>query len=663
MDDANWLVMGDREYEELIRRLFLNYRSCSRLMRSPLITSALVATCLLEGDETYPDARCYAMRAVLQWTLERLRARGTAWSHQSADLLVQRYVKGMSAKKYADEMLVSDATAQSRRRAAIRRVAGILRQQLQTPTEIVQLREWMIGLRYGGRPQEQQKTLRFLAVFRAPIPLSVRSPFAVEIFHACITQLCRVNLLQSNQTATQVTVHPEIRPYLLTLLPPDERSEWEQQAATHYEQHGDLLEAVYHWQMADHAQKAALLLIARPRERSKLPNALLRERLTAFKPGDLPLDLWAKLQILRGEVEEQISELKNAQQAYQEALGATDKGVKAEAYYRLGRIHRQIDPDAALIHFGHCERLLTDTTRPDHSELLAKVCISEAWVFIDHRPDAGQIEQNLARAEKAIPRATTERQATLLSDLNNARAAALYVLRDQQPTQYQEEYIECRWQAWHYAQEARDAVRIMNTGHNLGMAYMRQGQYQAAFPLFQESHELAERLGNRRMVSVNNKALGNWYVLSQSDYEQAIPYLTRAYEGLQEMENQFHLAAVCYDLAEVCALSGQGVVGRSYYDEGIRIARALGNEPLHAALETLARQCPELTLALNVRQQQAIGFMRVHGAVTNQEYRDLTDVSPRTAARDLNDLVDIGICKKVGQGRATRYQIALTVAA
>ncbi len=199
---------------------------------------------------------------------------------------------------------------------------------------------------------------------------------------------------------------------------------------------------------------------------------------------------------------------------------------------------------------------------------------------------------------------------------------------------------------------------MMNTGHNLGMAYMRQGQYEAARPLFQESHELASQLGNRRMVAVNNKALGNWFVLSAADYGQAIPYLTGAYADLREMENQFHLATVCYDLAEAYALSGEGMAGKSYYEEGMRIAAALGNAPLQSALAALAQQCPELTLALNARQRQAVGFMRANGAITNQEYRDLTGASARTATRDLNELAAVGVCVQVGQGRTTRYRLA-----
>lgn len=660
MNDAILLAGDDRAFEEWVRLAFAGYRDLSALVRSPLADSSLVETCLLEGDKDYQESRGYALRATLRWVLEKLRAKGTVQLEQSYDVLLKRYVEGMSAARYADLMVVSHVTAQSRRRSAIRRAAGILRQELKTPTETAQRKRQMIGLRYGDCSEDRQKALRFLAVFRKPVPVNIQAPLDKVAFHSGVLRLLGVNLLASDEAVREVSVHPEIRPYLLTQLTPGERSEWEQMVAAYYQQQGNVLEAVYHWQMAGCAEVAAALLIARRRESGEetMPVEPLRERLAAFRRSDLPLDTWAQLKILAGRAEELAGQLEAALRVYREALGAEDKGIKAEAYYRLGRVYRQTDLDAALTHFGHSKRLLADTAHPDQYELLAKVCISEAWIFIDHRPDAGQIEENLARAEKALPYGAEKERLILLSDLYNARAAALHTFRRQEATQYQEKYIEYRWRAWHYAQEARDLVRMMNTGHNLGMAYMRQGQYQAARPLFRESHELAEQLGNRRMVAVNNKALGNWFVLSASDYEQAIPHLALAYEGLREMENQFHLAAVCYDLAEAYALSGQGVAGKSYYDEGVRIARALGNEPLQGALAALAQQCPELALALNDRQQQAVGFMRANGAITNQEYRDLTDVSPRTAARDLNELVMAGICEQVGQGRTTHYQLA-----
>ncbi|MBA3469298.1 MAG: hypothetical protein H0T53_06590, partial [Herpetosiphonaceae bacterium] len=42
---------------------------------------------------------------------------------------------------------------------------------------------------------------------------------------------------------------------------------------------------------------------------------------------------------------------------------------------------------------------------------------------------------------------------------------------------------------------------------------------------------------------------------------------------------------------------------------------------------------------------------------TNREYRDLTAVSPKQAARDLNELLEWGVLVRVGEGRSTEYRL------
>jgi ATP-dependent DNA helicase RecG len=66
-------------------------------------------------------------------------------------------------------------------------------------------------------------------------------------------------------------------------------------------------------------------------------------------------------------------------------------------------------------------------------------------------------------------------------------------------------------------------------------------------------------------------------------------------------------------------------------------------------------------LALNVRQRAAIGWMKRHGRITNAEYRRATGASDRSALRDLNELVSIGVLERVGTiGRGTGYVVAQT---
>ena len=64
-------------------------------------------------------------------------------------------------------------------------------------------------------------------------------------------------------------------------------------------------------------------------------------------------------------------------------------------------------------------------------------------------------------------------------------------------------------------------------------------------------------------------------------------------------------------------------------------------------------------LDLNDRQKRAVAIIKAQGRITNREYREQTGVIIRTASRDLEDLVDKGVLKKVGTtGRNIFYVLS-----
>lgn len=64
-------------------------------------------------------------------------------------------------------------------------------------------------------------------------------------------------------------------------------------------------------------------------------------------------------------------------------------------------------------------------------------------------------------------------------------------------------------------------------------------------------------------------------------------------------------------------------------------------------------------LDVSERQREAISFVKIRGRITNRDHRELTGVVIRTASRDLEDLVDKGILRRVGAtGRSTYYVLA-----
>lgn len=64
------------------------------------------------------------------------------------------------------------------------------------------------------------------------------------------------------------------------------------------------------------------------------------------------------------------------------------------------------------------------------------------------------------------------------------------------------------------------------------------------------------------------------------------------------------------------------------------------------------------TITLNSRQKQAISFLKANGTIKNMEYRNLYQVSHKTAHLELVDLVAHGYLDTQGKGRSTCYVLS-----
>ena len=58
---------------------------------------------------------------------------------------------------------------------------------------------------------------------------------------------------------------------------------------------------------------------------------------------------------------------------------------------------------------------------------------------------------------------------------------------------------------------------------------------------------------------------------------------------------------------------------------------------------------------LNERQVEGVLYVGTHGRITNREYRDLTGISRRWAAKELQEMVDREILATRGTGRTIHY--------
>ncbi len=63
-------------------------------------------------------------------------------------------------------------------------------------------------------------------------------------------------------------------------------------------------------------------------------------------------------------------------------------------------------------------------------------------------------------------------------------------------------------------------------------------------------------------------------------------------------------------------------------------------------------------LGLNERQVRAVLYVKEKGSITNREYREMFGISRQTATRELEDIVKMGIFKKIGtRGRGVMYEL------
>ena len=62
-------------------------------------------------------------------------------------------------------------------------------------------------------------------------------------------------------------------------------------------------------------------------------------------------------------------------------------------------------------------------------------------------------------------------------------------------------------------------------------------------------------------------------------------------------------------------------------------------------------------LGLNERQIKAVVYVKEKGKITNSEYQKINDISDRTSSRELENLKQMGILKKIGDKKGAYYEL------
>ncbi len=658
MNDAILLTTVPAELEKMVGEALRLSREGDLLALAelPLAGSSLLDAWYVGSAPQGSDERGRATQAMLSWLIERLRPSGThSWttlSWRPYNVLSAFYIAGRRIAEIAELMAVAEQTIYPIRAQAITALVKILREELARPA---QLRDnYAIVDLYPQLRPDQQTLLRMLAIMRGPIALGLLYELARAAQIAQIEQhlqaLTTGDLLTSDEQRTTYAVQAKLRPYLRTLLSPEERQTWHNLAGQHAASRADYLEAAIHLRLAGSYDRAAQLLIEHHRQIiDTLHSGELRNLLSEFRPSETSDPaMWLRLKLVSGDVAMTMNDVATALREYQQALGASEVQIKAEAYYKRGKAFRSQNTAEAQAHFAYCISLLEAAMPGD--PLLYRVYLDQAWMLFQDRQDIVQAEHSLRRAAALIDPANRAAWAEL------SNAWGMYYSHQGQHAQA----IIHHQAAWLAANETQDSTMQTHTAHNLGDSYMKIAQYDQALAYFGQSADLARKTGNRRMEGLCQKSIGACRFWLQQ-YEQAITHYQQAHAIFTSMQNRNWQANTCYDLAEAYAELGEVGQMQRYFAEAVALAQEAGLDRLLGDLSALTRAYAGLyppTVPLNERQQLAYDHLKRHSAITNREYRDLTAVSPKQAARDLNELLEWGVLVRVGEGRSTAYRLA-----
>lgn len=648
----------ERSIESIKQQLTDAYKLCREgrileLSTSPLAHTPLVEDCFLQDVPVTPEVRGSTLQSVLRWAAQRLQPGGQhswiAYQWRLYNTVIYFYFERMRVAELAERMAIAEQTLYQVRSSAMEAVARVLLGEWETPRDLSGRKRSAIADRYQLYTADQQLILRLLAAFQQGMPSKLLHKLAAQSDVADIqTQIHHIvstNWVVTNERGSELLLHRDVRRYLLTRLTPDERTAWHRQMGDYFVQRQQYFEAAQHYFSAELPQKSADVFID---HYTAIVNDLQVEEMlqliSELHPSDVKKETWSRLKVVAGDGAFLLEDINTALAEYQQALSAPQIDVKALAYYRRAKVLELQNTDEAIAHYAYCIQLLE--AAPVANPLLVRVYIDRAILLLEERADTVQASSDLENAERIIePHVRSD-----WSDLHSAW------FRLEIQRQEWDSAIDHGQQAWLAANELGDIVRLMRSAHNLGMTYARLGRLDEADPYLTRSLELALELGNRQTAAASSKTIGGTLFMRGAFAAAEQRYL-EAYAIFVELGNNNWQAHTCYDLAEVYAELGNSAEMQRYFDEGKALADAAGDMALVEAFAEFGRSHQSHFSTLTPRQLTCLNHIKKQGKITNKQYQELNDVSPRQALRDLQEMEALGLLEKAGKGRATHYRI------
>ena len=635
------------DWEKQVNNAWKVYKDLNSLGRLPL---AETPTCqiLLWGMENTVIDRGYAVRALLSWSVRELESKSVKRYHNYASTLTQHCIKQKPIKNIATSEGITIRGVHGRLESARKASAAQLAQAQFDNTSIATTKDFAVIVRYEDVGEQAQQVAQYLSLFQRPENRLFLASITKLPVERNLTPLVTSGLLQ--EMNDHYIVHPKAINWLRSQCVHDEARRWHRMIGRHYQKR-DFLSTVYHWQAAAMWSAALDLLFEHVESfTDDTPLDRWQQRLEKFEISLLSAEQKAKLYLLQGRIFQLRDNATKAKAAFEKAQQQPDLSKELRLQLLYHATHAQQETDVGQFNVEHMLKLDPE----ELSDWTIKAKLLLAWMLIERQ---SKREKGRMYLEQVEPRFEAgEFSAELQAKYHNTWGELFR--RMSTPDDYDEYIRHCR-AAHQFALQSGDTIYVLKMQYNLGLALLQCERYEEGAAILKRNYEACMSNNAEWVAAHNRSAMGRYWIYGQHEnFDRAVNCYLEAYAYFSRTKNKRSIASVCLGLVwsylELC----QGREAKKYYEEGVRIVKELDHAGMGQQFEWYPANYVELRHDLTDRQYKAICCVRKEKLISNQRFQELTGISNKTAATELKKLVRLGIFKKVGGGRSTRYVLA-----
>ncbi len=718
------MIPADPAFVQQVTDAFKSAGSILALSRAPLALGPIVTPAFVLDDLSPTlDERGFGLRLALQWAVEQLAPepptfpfgrerpyddptwRDPRWWRYN--LLRHRYLEPLHPDEFVEggrftETLLALTGIPSadllfdERTRALRDAAQWLHRHGQESIGGERIRN--LALAAVWEPLSDQPAalalLGIASLFRAVFPVPWLMALAAEegvrqparALETVRTRRC----LHAGDGAASLWMSPVLRAYVAARQPPEVQRRRHLAAARLASADGAPLVAVRHLLHAGQHPQAAALLLALGEEAQAEAGAELLPLLQAVDASQLPPSTTRALCLLRADHCRRMGLADAALAACRDALKTAPEAYEqALIYRRMGKLYEEQNQAQALTYYDMAVERLDPTLPPARAEL-GVLLKDRGWLAILRR-DWESAETDLQRAFDLLPPDDQAARADLFDALAGLRRGMGDYPRA----------IEHARTALALREQDGSPMPIAKSFNMLGILYRMTGDHSNAIDAYREAHALFERLHNPLLAAKALLNIGTAYHFAgqlpnaEAYYRRSLLLADEAGLALTEVRARANLTEALMDqaraeearlhwraahalsrqagfddeiayLRELClrypALQeeledAQGTTGRTAQPVETEAAPSPAARPL----DTTAK--PETRApALDAVETRAIEEVLRNGRVATAALMAAAHVSKATATRKLARLEQAGLLVRHGQGPATYYTRAQTVA-